>query len=281
MSDPVTPAVELRGVNKTFTVRHGTVVALQDISLTIERGEFVSLIGPSGCGKSTLLRIVADLLQPTSGDVTVNGKSARRARLDQDYGIAFQQAGLLDWRTVLANVELPLELHGVSRAQRRSRAQELLELVGLADFTRHRPPQLSGGMQQRVAIARALAESPTLLLMDEPFGALDEMTRERMQSELVRITHETGAAVVFVTHSIPEAVFLSHRVVVMSPRPGRVSQVVSVPLGPRNDDTREAPGFYAAITQVREALRGRPVPRTVEVGVAVDQAVHDKASGAL
>src|SRR3954466_5304566 len=162
-----TAAVELSGVSKTFAVRRGSVVALQDIDLTIRRGESVSLIGPSGCGKSTLLRIIADLLPPTSGTVLVNGKPARRARLDQDYGIAFQQSGLLDWRTVLANVELPLELHGVGRAQRRSRAEELLELVGLSDFAKQRPPQLSGGMQQRVAIARALAESPALLLMDE------------------------------------------------------------------------------------------------------------------
>jgi NitT/TauT family transport system ATP-binding protein len=265
-------AVELRGVGRTFTPRRDDVVALQDIDLTIERGEFVSLIGPSGCGKSTLLRIIADLLQPTTGQVQVNGKPARRARLDQDYGIAFQQAGLLDWRTVLANIELPLELHGVDRAERKARARELADLVGLSDFAKHRPPQLSGGMQQRVAIARALAESPALLLMDEPFGALDEMTRERMQNELVRITGETQAAVVFVTHSIPEAVFLSDRVVVMSPRPGRIADIVPVDLGPRTDDTREAPRFYAAITQVREALRGRPIPKTVEVGVAVDQA---------
>jgi NitT/TauT family transport system ATP-binding protein len=283
MNSPVTesptPAVEVRGVSKTFTLRKDAVVALQDINLTIDRGEFVSLIGPSGCGKSTLLRIVADLLQPSAGEVQVNGKPARRARLDQDYGIAFQQAGLLDWRTVQANIELPLELHGVDRAKRRARALELIELVGLSDFAKHRPPQLSGGMQQRVAIARALAESPTLLLMDEPFGALDEMTRERMQNELVRIAGETGAAVVFVTHSIPEAVFLSERVVVMSPRPGRIADVVRVDLGTRTDDTREAPHFYAAITQVREALRGRPVPETVEVGVAVDQAT--RAQGAL
>jgi NitT/TauT family transport system ATP-binding protein len=274
------PAVALRDVHKTFTARRGTVEALRGIDLTIDRGEFVALIGPSGCGKSTLLRIIADLLQPTSGEVQVNGKPARRARLDQDYGIAFQQAGLLDWRTVLANIELPLELHGVDRAKRRARAQELIELVGLAEFATHRPPQLSGGMQQRVAIARALAESPALLLMDEPFGALDEMTRERMQSELVRIAGETEAAVVFVTHSIPEAVFLSDRVVVMSPRPGQIAKVIPVALGPRTDDTREAPGFYAAITQVREALRGRPVPRTVEVGVGVDHAV-EQAKGAL
>jgi NitT/TauT family transport system ATP-binding protein len=274
-------AVEVRGVSKTFAVRRDSVVALQDIDLTIGRGEFVSLIGPSGCGKSTLLRIIADLLEPTAGDVQVNGKPARKARLDQDYGIAFQQAGLLDWRTVQGNIELPLELHGVDRAKRRARALELIELVGLSDFAKHRPPQLSGGMQQRVAIARALAESPTLLLMDEPFGALDEMTRERMQNELVRIAGETGAAVVFVTHSIPEAVFLSERVVVMSPRPGRIADIVGVNLGARTDDTREAPHFYAAITQVREALRGRPVPATVEVGVTVDQAARQRAQGAL
>jgi NitT/TauT family transport system ATP-binding protein len=275
-SEAPAPAVELAGVGKTFTARRGIVEALQEVDLTIERGEFVSLIGPSGCGKSTLLRIIADLLQPTTGTVLVNGKPARRARLDQDYGIAFQQAGLLDWRTVQANIELPLELHGIDRAKRRARAGELIDLVGLAEFAGHRPPQLSGGMQQRVAIARALAESPTLLLMDEPFGALDEMTRERMQNELVRIAGETGAAVVFVTHSIPEAVFLSDRVVVMSARPGRITEVVPVELGVRTDDTREAPAFYAAITQVREALRGRPVPATAQVAANVE-----KAQGAL
>jgi NitT/TauT family transport system ATP-binding protein len=279
MTEPQTPpaaAVELRGVGKTFAARRGAVVALEDVDLTIGNGEFVSLIGPSGCGKSTLLRIIADLLQPTTGEVAVNGKPARRARLDQDYGIAFQQAGLLDWRTVQANIELPLELHGVERARRRARAAELIELVGLSEFAKHRPPQLSGGMQQRVAIARALAESPTLLLMDEPFGALDEMTRERMQNELVRIAGETGAAVVFVTHSIPEAVFLSDRVVVMSARPGRISDTITVEVGARTDDTREAPNFYAAITQVREALRGRPIPSAESVAASVE-----KAQGAL
>ena len=179
---------------------------------------------------------------------------------------------MLDWRTVQANIELPLELHGVDRAKRRDRALELLELVGLSDFANQRPPQLSGGMQQRVAIARALAERPALLLMDEPFGALDEMTRERMQNELVRIAAETQAAVVFVTHSIPEAVFLSHRVVVMSPRPGRITEIIPVELGDRTDDTREAPQFYAAITQVREALRGRPVAATGAVVADIERA---------
>jgi NitT/TauT family transport system ATP-binding protein len=260
----VTSAVEITGVTKTFSTRTGPVHALAEVDLSVARGEFVSLIGPSGCGKSTLLRLIADLLQPTDGTVLVNGKTARQARLDQDYGFAFQQAGLLDWRTVRANVELPLQLHGVGRAARRARADELLALVGLEEFAGHRPAQLSGGMQQRVAIARALAESPTLLLMDEPFGALDEMTRERMQGELVRIAGETGAAVVFVTHSIPEAVFLSNRVVVMSPRPGRITEVVDVPLGARTEDTREDPGFFAAVTAVREALRGRPAGDVTE-----------------
>jgi NitT/TauT family transport system ATP-binding protein len=250
--------VEVQGVDMTFSGRRGSKVhALQGIDLSVEAGEFVALIGPSGCGKSTLLRIIADLLAPSSGTVTVAGKSTTQARLDQEYGFAFQQAGLLDWRTVRANVELPLQLHSISSDARHRRVNELLGLVGLEEFAEHRPPQLSGGMQQRVAIARALAEKPALLLMDEPFGALDEMTRERMQDELVRIKNETGAAVLFVTHSIPEAVFLADRVVVMSPRPGRISEVVEVALGERNDDTREAPEFYAAITTVREALRGR------------------------
>jgi NitT/TauT family transport system ATP-binding protein len=251
------PAVTLEGVGKRFGEGATAVRALTGIDLTVGAGELVSLIGPSGCGKSTLLRIVANLIEPTEGSVLVNGKPARRARLDQDYGIAFQQAGLLEWRTVQGNVELPLALHGVDRAQRRAQSLELLELVGLADFAGHRPSQLSGGMQQRVAIARALARRPALLLMDEPFGALDEMTRERMQSELIRICAETGAAVVFVTHSIPEAVFLSQRVAVMSARPGRITHLVDVPLGTRDEDTREAEDFFAAITEVREALRGR------------------------
>jgi NitT/TauT family transport system ATP-binding protein len=250
-------AVALEGVGKRFGEGAGAVQAVSDIDLTVAAGEFVSLIGPSGCGKSTLLRIVANLIEPSEGSVLVNGKAARRARLDQDYGIAFQQAGLLEWRTVQGNVELPLGLHGVGKAQRRAQALELLDLVGLADFAEHRPSQLSGGMQQRVAIARALARRPALLLMDEPFGALDEMTRERMQSELIRICAETSAAVVFVTHSIPEAVFLSHRVVVMSPRPGRITEIVDVPLATRDEDVREAEQFFTTITDVREALRGR------------------------
>ena len=254
-------AVEVRNVTKTFNAgRPDAVDALADIDLTIRPGEFVSLIGPSGCGKSTQLRLIANLLEPTAGEVLVNGKPARQARLDQDYGMAFQQAGLFEWRTVTKNVELPLELKGWDKENRRTRAREMLELVKLPEFAEHLPWQLSGGMQQRVAIARALAAHPPLLLMDEPFGALDEMTREHMQSELLRICGETQTTVVFVTHSIPEAVYLSTRVVVMSPRPGRIKTVVDVGLGPTRDvDTREDPAFFTKVTEVREALRGMVV----------------------
>ncbi|WP_022887222.1 ABC transporter ATP-binding protein [Glaciibacter superstes] len=253
-------AVDVQGVSRVFSGRKGaSVTALDDVSLTVAPGEFVSLIGPSGCGKSTLLRLIADLDEPTAGQIQVFGKTARQARIDQAYGIAFQQAGLLPWRTVSGNIDLPLELHRVNKAARKARAAELLELVGLSDFAAHYPDQLSGGMQQRVAIARSLAESPSLLLMDEPFGALDEMTRERMQNELVRICGETGAAVVFVTHSIPEAVFLADRVVVMSPRPGRIRDILSVKLGDtgeRGENLREEESFFHAVSQVRELLHG-------------------------
>ena len=261
-------AVEVRGVSKIFNAgRPNAVPALVDIDLTIEPGEFVSLIGPSGCGKSTQLRLIANLLEPTTGEVLVNGKPARQARLDQDYGMAFQQAGLFDWRNVAKNIELPLELKGWDRVRRRERALEMLELVKLPEFADALPWQLSGGMQQRVAIARALAAHPPLLLMDEPFGALDEMTREHMQDELLRICRETSTTVVFVTHSVPEAVYLSTRVVVMSPRPGRVTDVIDVDLGAERDvETREADAFFKKITEVREALRGMPTaddrPRT-------------------
>ncbi len=264
----MSPAVEVTSVSKVFAARRGDdVIALDEATMSVAEGEFVSLIGPSGCGKSTLLRIIADLDQPSSGEVTVFGKSAKRARLDQDYGIAFQSAGLLPWRTVAQNIALPLQLHGVSARQQR--VDELMRLVGLSDFGTRYPDQLSGGMQQRVAIARSLAESPRLLLMDEPFGALDEMTRERMQAELVRICSETGAAVVFVTHSIPEAVFLSDRVVVMSPRPGRIRTVVEVALGDaRSEDLREDAAFFDRVTAVREALHAEPgVPAGSSGGV--------------
>jgi NitT/TauT family transport system ATP-binding protein len=254
-------AVEVVGLTKTFNAGQPNAVdALVDIDLTIEPGEFVSLLGPSGCGKSTQLRLIANLLEPTTGEVRVNGKPARQARLDQDYGMAFQHAGLLEWRTVTKNIELPLELKGWDRDRRRARAAEMLELVRLPEFADHHPWQLSGGMQQRVAIARALAAHPALLLMDEPFGALDEMTREHMQTELLRICNGTGSTVVFVTHSIPEAVFLSTRVVVMSPRPGRIETIVDVGLPrERTVDTREDPAFFRKVTEVREGLRGMEI----------------------
>jgi NitT/TauT family transport system ATP-binding protein len=266
-------AVVVDGVSKVFNRgKPNQVDALVEIDLAIEPGEFVSLIGPSGCGKSTLLRLIANLIEPSAGTVTVNGKPAPQARLDQEYGMAFQQAGLFDWRTVAKNIELPLELKGWDKRKRSERAREMLDLVKLADFADHQPWQLSGGMQQRVAIARALAAHPPLLLMDEPFGALDEMTREHMQAELLRICNETRTSVVFVTHSIPEAVYLSNRVVVMSPRPGRITDVVQVDLGAdRDDDTREADAFYGKITEVREALRrGGPHTGSADAAVADD-----------
>ncbi|MEI6495810.1 MAG: ABC transporter ATP-binding protein [Actinomycetota bacterium] len=252
------PAVEAHGLGKVFNADSANRVdALVDIDLTIVPGEFVSLIGPSGCGKSTLLRLFADLIEPTSGSLIVNGKTAHQARLDQDYGMAFQQSGLFEWRSVERNIELPLELKGWDKAKRQQRSAEMLELVKLGDFAKHMPWQLSGGMQQRVAIARSLAAHPQLLLMDEPFGALDEMTREHMQAELLRICATMHTTVVFVTHSIPEAVYLADRVVVMSPRPGRIVDVVDVSLGRERDElTREASTFFEKVTEVREALRG-------------------------
>lgn len=244
-----------QNVGREFQSKIGTVVALEDVSLEVLPGQFVSLIGPSGCGKSTLLRLVADLDSPTSGQLTVFGQPPSKSRKDGAYGIAFQKSGLLPWKSVRENIELPLRLHG-NKSDARSRSTELLAAVGLSDFANHFPDQLSGGMQQRVAIARSLAEKPALLLMDEPFGALDEMTREKMQSDLKELCAETGAAVLFVTHSIPEAVFLSDRVVVMSPRPGRIRAVLEIRLRDTGADPREAETYYEAITQVREALHG-------------------------
>jgi NitT/TauT family transport system ATP-binding protein len=248
--------VQLTGVTKTFP--RGNVTALENIDLELEPGEFVSLIGPSGCGKSTLLRVIGDLIEPTGGSVTVNGKSARQARNDGDYGIVFQDAVLFDWRTVAKNIALPLEMLGWDRDRRRVRVREMLDLVELSAFADHNPWQLSGGMQQRVAIARALAFEPALLLMDEPFGALDEMTRERLNLELLSIWDKAGSTVVFVTHSISEAVFLSNRVVVMSPRPGRIAGIVEIDLPyPRTVETREEPRYFELVTSVRELLRSR------------------------
>jgi NitT/TauT family transport system ATP-binding protein len=251
-------AVRLAGVNKAFTTSGGTrTVALEGIDLSIKPGEFISLIGPSGCGKSTLLRIVGDLIEPTSGTVEVNGKPAHRARLDRDYGMVFQAPVLFDWRTVEANVRLPLEVMDIDKSTREKRVREMLELVELGGFARHYPHQLSGGMQQRVAIARALGFQPALLLMDEPFGALDEMTRERLNAEVLRIWAQTGTTIIFVTHSIPEAVFLSTRVVVMTARPGRIADVIEIDLPqPRTDVTRESERYFELVTAVRERLRG-------------------------
>lgn len=256
------PVVSIRELNKIFSFGSADqVAALRDISLDIYAGDFVSLIGPSGCGKSTLLRLIGDLISPTSGEVRVNGKSAPQARLDRDYGIVFQEATLYDWRTIKKNVELPLEIMSYPRERRPPRVEEMLRLVRLQDFARHYPWQLSGGMQQRVAIARALAFEPSILLMDEPFGALDEMTREHMQMELLHIWSQTDTTVIFVTHSIPEAVFLSNRVAVMSARPGRIADIIETHLPrPRVYETREEPAFFEKITEVRECLR-REEPR--------------------
>jgi NitT/TauT family transport system ATP-binding protein len=252
MSDAV---VSIRGLSRSFS--KGEVVALQGIDLEIQPREFVSLIGPSGCGKSTLLRIIGDLIAPTEGQIVVNGKSAHRARLDRDYGIVFQDAVLYDWRTVAKNIALPLEMAGWDRSRRAQRVREMLDLVELTGFENRHPWELSGGMQQRVSIARALSFDPALLLMDEPFGALDEMTRERLNMELLRIWEASGSTIVFVTHSIAEAVFLSTRVAVMSARPGRIVEVIDIDLGrPRNVATREDPHFFELVTRVREALHG-------------------------
>ncbi|MDQ4076986.1 MAG: ABC transporter ATP-binding protein [Chloroflexota bacterium] len=254
MSEPV---VSLQKATKIYNEGSpNQTVALQEINLDIYPGEFISLIGPSGCGKSTVLRLVGDLIAPTSGRVLVNGKSAHQARLDQEYGIVFQAPVLYEWRSVIKNVQLPLELRGFSRQERDRRAREMLALVELTGFEQHYPWQLSGGMQQRVSIARALAVKPPLLLMDEPFGALDEMTRERMNMELHQIWEQTGKTILFVTHSIAEAVFLSNRVVVMSARPGRITQVIDIDLPKiRRIETREAARYFELVNELRESLR--------------------------
>ena len=253
------PIIEVRDVGKVFGRGAGVTHALEGTSLAIEPGEFISIIGPSGCGKSTLLRIVGDLVEPSSGAVTIKGKSPHQARLDRDYGIVFQTPVLYEWRTVLRNVELPLEVMGRPRSEWHGRAETMLQLVGLQAFQQHYPWQLSGGMQQRVAIARALVFNPSILLMDEPFGALDELTRERLNLELLSIWSQTSATVLFITHSISEAVFLSSRVMVMSPRPGRIERTVTIDLPrPRTAHTRATPRFFDLVTQVREGLREDP-----------------------
>ncbi|MBF6595036.1 MAG: ABC transporter ATP-binding protein [Thermaceae bacterium] len=245
--------VSVQGVSMVFQA--GTV-ALKEASLEIGSGEFISLIGPSGCGKTTLLRLLADLIQPTSGAIRVGGKTPQEARKSRAYGYVFQAPTLMEWRTVLQNVMLPLEVMGFSPTERRSRAEKMLTLVGLEKFAKNYPWQLSGGMQQRVSIARALAFDPQLLFMDEPFGALDEITRENLNLELLRLWRETRKTIIFVTHSIPEAVFLSTRIVVMTPRPGKIETVIPVDLPqPRGFETRETARFFEIATQVREALR--------------------------
>ena len=250
------PIIGIDNVEKVFQGDAGEVVALSEVSMDIASGELITLIGPSGCGKTTLLRLIADLEQPTSGAIRVNGKAPTDARADRDYAYVFQAPVLYEWRTVKRNVKLPLEIMGVSKREQEARADRLLGMVGLADFAESLPWQLSGGMQQRVSIARALSFSPSILLMDEPFGALDEITREQMQLELLRIWRETGTTTVFVTHSIPEAVFLSTKVVVMSPRPGRIYETIEIDLPqPRTAETRESERFFELSTEVREAMR--------------------------
>jgi NitT/TauT family transport system ATP-binding protein len=250
------PAVRAEDLSLVFQTADAPVTALSKVDLTIARGEFVSFIGPSGCGKTTLMRVIADLEQPTSGRIQVNGLTPAQARLERAYGYVFQAAALYPWRNVLRNVMLPLEIIGQAPAERRERALKQLALVGLEGFEKKYPWQLSGGMQQRVSIARALALEPELLLMDEPFGALDEITRDRLNEQLLRLWERTGKTVVFVTHSISEAVFLSNRIVVMSPRPGRIIEIIDnrLPAG-RGLDVRETTEFAAVAHRVREALR--------------------------
>jgi len=248
--------VEVQGVSVVYPAREHTVTALDNVSLSIQEGEFVSLIGPSGCGKTTLLRVIADLEQISSGVVRVNGMSPHDARLARAYGYVFQAPALFPWRTVLGNCCLPLEIHGLDKAQARAVAMAHLERVGLTGFEGKYPWQLSGGMQQRVSIARALGFEPRLLMMDEPFGALDEITRDRLNEQLLRLWERERRTVVFVTHSIPEAVFLSSRIVVMSPRPGRIVDVIESGLpADRTLEIRDTPEFAEIAHRVRMALQ--------------------------
>ena len=250
------PVVEVRELSVVYPAKDQPVVALDRVSLSIAEGEFISLIGPSGCGKTTLLRVIADLEQVSSGTVRVNGMSSHEARLKRAYGYVFQAPALFPWRTVLANVCLPLEIHGIAKDAAQRTAMEHLERVGLKGFEGKYPWQLSGGMQQRVSIARALGFEPKLLMMDEPFGALDEITRDRLNEQLLRLWEREKRTVVFVTHSIPEAVFLSSRIVVMSPRPGRIVDVIESGLpADRTLDIRDTPQFTQIAHRVRVALQ--------------------------
>ena len=251
-------AIAFADIRKEFGSGANATLAIESVDLDIKEREFVSLIGPSGCGKSTLLRLAADLIEPSGGSVLVNGKTPRQARLDRDYGFIFQSPTLFDWRTVWKNIALPLEIMkigGMTKAKRDEEIERLLHMVGLDGFESHHPYQLSGGMQQRVSLARALVFRPSILLMDEPFGALDEITRDRMNLELHRIWEETNTTILFVTHSIPEAVLLSGRVVVMTARPGRVQQIIPIDLPyPRTTEVEESTRYYELVTEVREAL---------------------------
>ena len=255
-ASPDAPVIDIKRLSLTFVTNDGPVEALSGIDLTVGRGEFVSLIGPSGCGKTTLLRVIADLEQPTGGSITVNGVSPEQARQKRAYGYVFQAAALYPWRTIARNVALPLEIMGLPRPERDRRVAANLGLVNLTGFERKFPWQLSGGMQQRVSIARALSVEPELLLMDEPFGALDEIVRDHLNEQLLELWAKTNKTVIFVTHSIPEAVFLSSRIVVMSPRPGRVQDVIQSTLPKsRNLDIRETTEFLAIAHRVRMGLR--------------------------
>jgi len=248
--------IDIKDLSLVFETNDGPVHALSDINLAIQRGEFVSFIGPSGCGKTTLMRVVADLEQPTSGSVTVNGKTPEQARLDRSYGYVFQAAALFPWRTIEDNISLPLEVMGYSAADRKARIEKNLALVNLSGFGKKFPWQLSGGMQQRASIARALSFDPDMLLMDEPFGALDEIVRDHLNEQLLKLWAATQKTVIFVTHSIPEAVFLSTKIVVMSPRPGRIHEIIDCDLGPdRTLDIRESEAFLKIAHRVREGLR--------------------------
>ena len=248
--------ITAQNLSLTFQTNDGPVHALQDINLTVEPGEFVSFIGPSGCGKTTFLRVVADLETPTDGTISVNGMTPQEAREARAYGYVFQAAALLPWRTIAGNIAVPLEIMGLTKAEQGRRIAEKLELVNLAGFEKKFPWQLSGGMQQRASIARALACEPDMLLMDEPFGALDEIVRDHLNEQLLDLWAKTEKTVLFVTHSIPEAVFLSTKIVVMSPRPGRIHDVIDCDLGAdRPLDIRESSRFLEIAHQVREGLK--------------------------
>jgi NitT/TauT family transport system ATP-binding protein len=250
------PVIEARGVNLVFPTADGPVQALKDVNLTVGKGDFVSFIGPSGCGKTTFLRAIAALEAPTGGSLTVNGMTPDAARRSRAYGYVFQAAGLYPWRTIAGNIRLPLEIMGFPRAEQDQRVARVLDLVELSGFGAKYPWQLSGGMQQRASIARALAFDADILLMDEPFGALDEIVRDRLNEELLKLWARTEKTICFVTHSIPEAVYLSTRIVVMSPRPGRITDVIDSPL-PRDRplDIRDTPAFLEISHRVREGLR--------------------------